>query len=58
MKLLPDRRASTPEPLRRDAFWWLRDQDALVRRFVLAQALDAPRSQRPLPDLRLPRRGR
>jgi len=59
MKLLPDRGAPTgAEPLGPDPFWWLRDRDALIRRFVLAQVFDAPRCQRALPDLRSPRRRR
>jgi len=37
-----------PRPLRRDdPFWWLRDRDALVRRFVLSQALGEPKSRQP-----------
>ena len=35
-----------PVPLREgDPFWWLRDRDALVRRFVLSQVLGEPRSK-------------
>jgi hypothetical protein len=31
------------QPLRRgDPFWWLRDQEALVRRFVLTEVLGEP----------------
>ena len=33
-------------PLRRDdPLWWLRDRDALVRRFVLSQVLGEPKSR-------------
>ena len=46
------------QPLRRgDPFWWLRDRDALVRRFVLSQVLGEPKcKQRPGPPVPGPKR--
>jgi len=47
MKLLPEHVAGQGVgPLRRgDPLWWLRDRDALVRRFVLSQVMGAPKSR-------------
>ena len=58
--LFPENGAGAPvAPLRRqDPFWWLRDRDALIRRFVFSQVLDEPRAKRAAPSLRDPRRRR
>jgi len=49
MRMLPDRvvdQGAGPVPMRRgDPLWWLRDTDALVRRFVLSQVVGEPRSR-------------
>ncbi len=49
MKLLPTRvteRESGIVPLRSgDPLWWLRDREALVRRFVLSQVMGEPKSR-------------
>lgn len=51
MKLLPEHVAgqgmgSGPGPGRPgDPLWWLRDRDALLRRFVLAQVVGEPKSR-------------
>jgi len=42
----------------RDPFWWLRNRDALLRRFVVAQAVGAPRCREPLFRRRRPFGGR
>lgn len=36
---------------RQDIFWWLADREALLKRFILSQALGEPRCRRPCPGL-------
>ncbi len=45
IKVLPERVAGQgPASLREgDPLWWLRDRDALVRRFVLSQVVGEPK---------------
>ncbi len=49
--LLPKNTGAGVRPLRPgDPFWWLKDSDALVRRFVLSQVVGEPKcKQRPGP---------
>ncbi len=56
MKLLPKHVAGAGiEPLRSgDPLWWLRDREALVRRFVLSQVMGEPKSRQRRPGPPVP----
>ncbi len=62
MKLLLPTRVTGQEsgiaPLRSgDPLWWLRDREALVRRFVLSQVMGEPKSRQRRPGPPVPQVG-